>query len=191
MDSSIRALSNNHFHFLTTVESAICHVILRFPKWFVRQVGVIVVMAVHFQGLCTLITSSAIEPQSHYELPRWAKFPISSLHISLPHKHNLTWILPSSGLLCGVRWFTTDVSGPPIGPIFKGQASCTASPLTTGPTCSPETSVLNNLTPRNYLEKLKTHFNRGGSLRSTHHPTCATRMCRMLLLVQVAAPKEK
>ena len=30
-------------------------------------------------------------------------------------------ILPSSGLLCGMRWFKTDVSGPPIGSVFKGQ----------------------------------------------------------------------
>jgi hypothetical protein len=28
----------------------------------------------------------------------------------------------SSGLLRGVRWFETDVSALPIGPIFKGQA---------------------------------------------------------------------
>jgi hypothetical protein len=32
----------------------------------------------------------------------------------------LKWILPSSGLLRGIRWFETDVSGPPIGPIFLG-----------------------------------------------------------------------
>jgi hypothetical protein len=37
----------------------------------------------------------------------------------------LNWILPSSGLLGGVRWFETDVSGLPIGSIFKGEAvSC-------------------------------------------------------------------
>jgi hypothetical protein len=29
--------------------------------------------------------------------------------------------MKSSGLLCAVRWFNTDVSGLPIGPIFKGQ----------------------------------------------------------------------
>ena len=28
-------------------------------------------------------------------------------------------ILPSSGLLCRVGWFSTDVSGQPIGPVFK------------------------------------------------------------------------
>ena len=33
-----------------------------------------------------------------------------------------TKILPAFGLLHGVRWFKTDVSGLPIGPIFKGQA---------------------------------------------------------------------
>jgi hypothetical protein len=30
-------------------------------------------------------------------------------------------IIPSSGLLRGVRWFETDVSGLDIGPIFKSQ----------------------------------------------------------------------
>jgi hypothetical protein len=30
-------------------------------------------------------------------------------------------ILPPSGLLRGVRWFETDVSGLPVGPIFNGQ----------------------------------------------------------------------
>jgi hypothetical protein len=29
-------------------------------------------------------------------------------------------IIPSSGLLREVKWFKTDVSGLPIGPIFKG-----------------------------------------------------------------------
>jgi hypothetical protein len=33
----------------------------------------------------------------------------------------LPWILPSSGLLCDLRWFETDVSGLPIGFFFKGQ----------------------------------------------------------------------
>ena len=32
-----------------------------------------------------------------------------------------SWILPSSGLLRSVGWLRTDVSGQPIGPIFKGQ----------------------------------------------------------------------
>ena len=31
-------------------------------------------------------------------------------------------ILPSSGLLRGVRWFESDVSGLHIGSIFEGQA---------------------------------------------------------------------
>ena len=31
-------------------------------------------------------------------------------------------ILPSSGLLCSVRWFYTGVSGLPISPILQGQA---------------------------------------------------------------------
>jgi hypothetical protein len=34
----------------------------------------------------------------------------------------INWILPSSVLLLGVRWFKNDVSGLTIGPIFKDQA---------------------------------------------------------------------
>ena len=37
-------------------------------------------------------------------------------------KAEIKRIIPSSVLLRGVRWFDTDVSGLPIGPIFKGQA---------------------------------------------------------------------
>ena len=46
--------------------------------------------------------------------------------LSLPSQFKL--VLPSSGLLPGVSWFQTDVSGLGIG---------------------PETSILNNLTPLN------------------------------------------
>jgi hypothetical protein len=39
-----------------------------------------------------------------------------------PHFCNIIrLILPSSGLLGGVVWFDYDVSGLPIGPLFKGQ----------------------------------------------------------------------
>jgi hypothetical protein len=34
----------------------------------------------------------------------------------------LNWILPSSGLIRGVRWFETDVSGLPVSSVLKGQA---------------------------------------------------------------------
>ena len=34
----------------------------------------------------------------------------------------LNRVLSSYGLLRGVRWFETDVLGPPVGPILKGQA---------------------------------------------------------------------
>jgi hypothetical protein len=49
----------------------------------------------------------------------------------------LNWILPSSGLLCGVHWLKTDVSGP---------------------VSSPETSVLNQITQRNNLEEKEFSF---------------------------------
>ena len=69
----------------------------------------------------------------------------------------LNWILPSSGLLHGVRWFETDVSGLPIGPIFNAQAvqdpwHFTALRLKMAPAGSPKTSVSNHLTPRNNPE---------------------------------------
>jgi hypothetical protein len=75
-------------------------------------------------------------------------------------------IISSSWLLCGVRWFETDVSGLPIGPIFKGQAVKEAWPSKTRPIDSPETSVSNNLTPRNNQQNGITQFIHGGSLRS-------------------------
>jgi hypothetical protein len=69
-------------------------------------------------------------------------------------------ILPSSGLLSGVRRLETDVSGLPIGPIFKGRL------LKIGPIGSPETSVSNHITQRNNPEDGVIHFNGGGSLLS-------------------------
>jgi hypothetical protein len=57
-------------------------------------------------------------------------------------------------LLRGVSWFSTDVSGPTVCPIFKGKLSeiLKACPLKMGPIGGPETSVLNHLTPRNNSE---------------------------------------
>jgi hypothetical protein len=52
-----------------------------------------------------------------------------------------TRVLPSSGLLRGIRGFESDVSGLHIGPIFQGQAW----PLDMRLTGSPETSVSNTL----------------------------------------------
>ena len=45
-------------------------------------------------------------------------------HATLTSTHYklLKLIPPSTGLLHGVRWFDTDVSGLPISPIFKGQS---------------------------------------------------------------------
>ena len=63
----------------------------------------------------------------------------------------LNWILPSSGLLFGVRWLETDVLGLPTGHIFKDEA-WRAWPLKRGPIGSPETSISNHLTLRNNAE---------------------------------------
>jgi hypothetical protein len=55
-------------------------------------------------------------------------------------------------LLSGVSWFEIDVSGLPLGPIFKGEAVQEGEKnLTLGnmeSVCSSETSVLNHVTPR-------------------------------------------
>ena len=68
-------------------------------------------------------------------------------YLRLPPR--LNWILPSSVLLRGVKCCKTDVSGLPIGPIFKGQAVQVVRPLNVKHTGGPETSVLNHLKPRN------------------------------------------
>jgi len=55
--------------------------------------------------------------------------------ITLLTEMNAVWDLRSSGILCSVEWQSvTDVSGQPIGPIFKGQWRW-------GPIGYPETSV--------------------------------------------------
>jgi hypothetical protein len=46
--------------------------------------------------------------------------PNDKRELMLPPR--LKWILPTLGLLCGLRWFETDVSWLPIRSIFKGQA---------------------------------------------------------------------
>ena len=56
------------------------------------------------------------------------------------HETRYWRILPSSGLLRSVGWLSTDVSGQPVGPIFKGPIGC------------PETSVLKQPTLRNNPE---------------------------------------
>jgi hypothetical protein len=85
----------------------------------------------------------------------------------------LNWILPSCELLRGVRWFETDVSGLSFGPIFKGQASLwPAWLLKMGPINSPETSVLNRLTPRNNPLEGRIQFI---SAAAQTHGTCRER----------------
>ena len=77
-------------------------------------------------------------------------------------------ILPSSELLCGLRWFETDVSGLPVGPIFKGSSSLrrTAWPLKMGKTRNTETSVSNHITPRNNRMRKNSYV---CSLQSINH----------------------
>ena len=98
----------------------------------------------------------------------WFETDVSGLPIGSVFKGQGTWnawILPSSGLIRGLTWFETDVSGLPIGLIFKGQDSLDNWPLM-GPIGSPETAVLNHITPPNNPEDGRIYFNRGESQRS-------------------------
>ena len=69
----------------------------------------------------------------------------------LPSNSSVLWVIAR-------RKFKTDVSGLPVGPIFKGQTVQEFGQL--------ETSVLNHFTSRNGPEDERIQFNRGGSLRS-------------------------
>ena len=75
---------------------------------------------------------------------KYMKKPTCSPVIRFPQR--LNWILPSSGLLRGVRWFNIDVSGLPI------------EFMSTGPIGSPETSVSNYVRPRNNPENRRIHL---------------------------------
>jgi hypothetical protein len=98
---------------------------------------------------------------------------IHSLHsVQLPRTalkfaQKLCWILPSSGLLRSVYWLSTDVSGQPIGPIFKSQVTSFLDTwrMKMGPVGYLETSVLNP-TLRKNPEHGRIQVNRRGSLRS-------------------------
>jgi hypothetical protein len=59
-----------------------------------------------------------------YKIPPYGTYgKCAILLLGIFHNHRISLILPSSGLLRGVSWFKTDVSGLPISPIFKGQAA--------------------------------------------------------------------
>ena len=74
--------------------------------------------------------------------------PVKEKHLTcdLRLSSRLKWTLLSSGLLRGLGWFNTDVSGRPIGPIFKDKA------VQDDRLDSPETSVWNDLTMCNNQE---------------------------------------
>ena len=91
------------------------------------------------------------------------------------YNRNRGWIIQSSGLLRGVRWFKTAVSGLHNYIIFMGQASWTPWPLKMGQIGSPETSVLHQLKPRNNPEEGIVYFNRRGSQRRRWDRGCLLR----------------
>jgi hypothetical protein len=80
-------------------------------------------------------------------------------------KTSFTLILPSSGMFRSVSWFSTDLSGLPIGTIFKGQdVQEGASLLKMGPIIIPKTSVLNKPALRKIPEDGRIKVNLSGSL---------------------------
>jgi hypothetical protein len=70
------------------------------------------------------------------------------------------WHLLSSGMLCSVDWWLRiDVSGQPIGPIFKGQTVQIAWTLNMEPIRCPETwGIIYWSTLRNIIERAKVLF---------------------------------
>jgi hypothetical protein len=91
----------------------------------------------------------------------------------------LIHIIPSYILSRGGRWFQTDVSGLPIGSVFKGQAAQWRLKL--GPISGPELPpVSNHLTHLNNPRDGTTQFNRCASLRScmlVHHTETTSSFC--------------
>ena len=89
-------------------------------------------------------------------------------------------VLQSSGLLHGVKWFETDVSGLHVSPTVKSQTSWTAWTLKLGPMGNPETSVLNHLTPRENPEDGRIEGRSKLTMKKTRFPwntgiCCTTR----------------
>ena len=83
-------------------------------------------MAFHFrvghtdlEGFHCCVRENAIRRYEFSLLHTKARQVKTIRHRRLPPR--LDRILPSSGMLRGVRWFETDVSGLPMGLIFKGQ----------------------------------------------------------------------
>ena len=106
----------------------------------------VVIMYAHI--LCTVTTTAPITSCSVRH-----RSPHLNHYDSLRDRRRsprLNWIFRLL-LLRGVRRFKTDVSGLPIGPIFKS-LRWIAWPLKMGPIGSLETSVFNQRTPRNNPE---------------------------------------
>jgi hypothetical protein len=96
--------------------------------------------------------------------------------------------------LRSLKWFETDVSGLPIGSIFKGEDALLLGhldPWRWDPTGSSETSVSNHIAQRKNPEDWRIQFNHGRSLRSgkrlmlTVAPRC---ICTKECIVYVSTP---
>ena len=86
-----------------------------------------------------------------------------------------------------IRWFDTDVSGLPIGPVFEGLYLGLLDPRrwVSG---SPETSVSNHLTPCNNPDD-GPHFNLDGSLKSHTARAAVVVVVAAAVVVQTWLPK--
>jgi hypothetical protein len=88
------------------------------------------------------------------------------LHCNHVSKHKIFEIIPSSGLLRGVRWLKLTFRDYLSVPSSRVKlSSLTLWPLNVGEIGNPETSVLNHLTPCNNPEDGRINLNRSGSVR--------------------------
>jgi len=91
------------------------------------------------------------------------------------------WDLCCFGILRSLEWCCTDVSGQPVGHIFKGQSSYIAWPLKMGPIRCFETSVRNyHSTLRKIPKERKSHLHRRWSLKSRIVYACVVSFSRLL-----------
>jgi hypothetical protein len=92
-------------------------------------------------------------------------------------KPTACWIVSYSGMLRSIGWLSTDVSGRPIGPIFKGNLDNWL--LKMGQIGSPEMLVLNQTTLRNIPEDYRIRVIRSKSPRSAG---CVVVLCNHSLV---------
>jgi hypothetical protein len=119
----------------------------------------------------------------------------------------ICWILLSSGTLRSVDWLNTDVSGQPIGPIFKGQVSSQYNIPENGrievnrseslrfrkPKGCPETSVTTNVRcvplPKKRRSLIVTVFSRTQLAQFPPPPQSQFHNCSTLYFIELSTSK--